>query len=52
MEIAIVVLGALALGFGAWVFVLIKAHGKLRQEAGSALGERDLARAESEGEGG
>tara|TARA_R110002073_G_scaffold118918_2_gene258903 strand:- start:39886 stop:41268 length:1383 start_codon:yes stop_codon:yes gene_type:complete len=47
MEIAIVVLGALALGFGAWVFVLIKAQGKLRQEAGSALGERDLARAES-----
>lgn len=54
MEIAIFVLGALALGFGAWVFVLIKAQGKVRDaqaalgdEASGAKGERDLLAAEN-----
>ncbi|MBL4697319.1 MAG: DNA recombination protein RmuC [Phycisphaerales bacterium] len=54
MEIAIFVLGALALGFGAWVFVLIKAQGGLRDaqaalsdEAADAKGERDLLSAEN-----
>lgn len=48
MEIAVIVLGALALGFGAWVFVLIRAQGGLRTEVGAAVGERDLARAEND----
>ena len=54
MEIAIFVLGALALGFGAWVFVLIKAQGGLRDaqaalgdEASAAKGSRDLLAAEN-----
>jgi len=42
MEIAIFVVGALALGFGAWVFVLIRAQGKVRDEGAVAKGERDL----------
>lgn len=48
MEIAVIVLGALALGFGAWVFVLIKAQGRVRNEAAGAKGERDLLSAEND----
>jgi DNA recombination protein RmuC len=48
MEIAIFVLGALALGFGAWVFVLIRAQGTIREEALGAINERDRAQEELE----
>ncbi len=48
-------MGALALGFGAWVFVLIKAQGGLHDaqvalgdEASAAGNERDLAKAEND----
>ncbi len=54
MEIAIFVLGALALGFGAWVFVLIRAQGGVRDElaaigdeAGEAKREQGLLAAEN-----
>ncbi len=43
-----IVLGALALGFGAWVFVLIRAQGVLRDEANEARNEVGLAQAESD----
>jgi DNA recombination protein RmuC len=48
MEIAIFVLGALALGFGAWVFVLIRAQGTIREEALGTINERDRAQEELE----
>jgi DNA recombination protein RmuC len=48
MEIAIAVLGLMTLGFGAWVFVLIRAQGGLRDEAREAESARDVLTAEND----
>jgi len=46
MEIAIAVLGLLTLGFGAWVFVLIRGQGTVHDEARAAASARDVLAAE------
>ncbi len=46
MEIAIGVLGLLTLGFGAWVFVLIRGQGAVREELREATSARDVLAAE------
>jgi len=48
MEIALIVLGVLALGCGLWVFALIRAQGGLRDEVSGVRGERDLISAEND----
>jgi DNA recombination protein RmuC len=48
MEIAIGVLGLLVAGFGAWVFVLIRGQGAVRDELRDAEGARDVLIAEND----
>ncbi len=48
MEIAIAVLGLLTLGFGAWVFVLIRGQGVVRDQAREAGSARDVLAAENQ----
>jgi len=48
MEIAIAVLGLMTLGFGAWVFVLIRAQGGLRDEVRKAESARDVLAKEND----
>ena len=46
MEIAIIVLGVVALGLGAWCFVLVRGLGEARRGENEARGEAERARQE------
>ncbi len=48
MEVAIAVLGLLTLGFGAWVFVLIRVQGAVREALREATSARNVLAAEND----